>query len=220
MKHLSCILLLAATASHRRAGSRRTADQSDPAQGSRSSGAGSHRTRGRSAASDRRHRQAEGQSAAAGRAHLSRSGSLRASIRRVLPGRRYRQGQGPVAARRGAGPAARRGQTALDHRHRTGRARLCFQNRQEHSALWPRRAAVVLAQRAAPLASRHLVPRPQRDLERSQLPGGSRAQSGTVYAARHDRAASLRALLQRQQVRRRGGPVRSAGRGQEAVSDR
>ena len=43
---------------------------------------------------------------------------------------------------------------------------------------------------------------------------------GRMVAARHHRAAPLRTLLQRQPVRRRGGFLRSAGRGEAPIPDR
>ena len=161
-----------------------------------------------------------GQSAAAGRPHLPRSRPVRASVQRVLPPGRNRQSQNAAAARRGARAAAGRRQVALDHAAGPGRARLRVEDRQERPAVRAGGAAVLLADRAASMAAGRLVPRAQRDAERGQLPLRPRAQSRRIHAARHDRAAPLRALLQRQQARRRSGFLRSAGRREAPVPDR
>ena len=57
------------------------------------------------------------------------------------------------------------------------------------------------APHAAP--ARRLVPRPRRDAERAELPRRPAEVAGRVHAAARLRAAPLRPLLQRQQVRRR-----------------
>ena len=106
----------------------------------------------------------------------------------------------------------REGTIAVDHRHRPRGPRLRLEDRQERAALRPGGAGLLLADRAAPLAARRLVPRPRRDAERGQLPDGPAAARRRIHAARHHRAAPLRPLLQRQSLRRRGRSLRSAGR--------
>ena len=73
---------------------------------------------------------------------------------------------------------------------------------QEHPTLRPRRAGILFAYRAASLASRYLVSRARRSAHPSQLPHRASEVSRRIHTARHHRAAPLRPLLQRQQVRR------------------
>ena len=164
--------------------------------------------------------QPQARPAAARRPDLFRGRPLLAPVQRILQARRDRRRQSPAPAGRRARRPTRRRTGALDHRHRTRGARLHLQNRQEHPAVRPGRAALVLAHRAAPLAPRHLVPRPRRSPHPGQLPHRATEIRRRVHAARHHRAAPLRTLLQRQQVRRRSGPLRSARRRQAQLPDR
>ena len=110
------------------------------------------------------------------------------------------------------------GTGAVDHRHRPGGARLRLEDRRQRAAVRARRAALVFAH--APHRWRLDAWFHGRDETLSEVNflADRAALAGRVHAARHHRAAPLRALLQRQQVRRRGGSVRSAGRREAATT--
>ena len=108
----------------------------------------------------------------------------------------------------------------MEHGDRVGGARLCLEDRRLGPAVRPGRAGVVSAEHAASVPARRLVPRPRRDAERGELHQRPAVVAGRVHAAERLRPASLRPLLQRQQVRRRDRPVRGARRHQEALPDR
>ena len=65
-----------------------------------------------------------------------------------------------------------------------------------------------------------LVPRPRREPERAELHRRPAEVARRVHPAQRVRAASVRAILQRQQVRRRDRPLRGARRHQEPLPDR
>ena len=94
-----------------------------------------------------------------------------------------------------------------------GGARIRVEDRRLGATLRLGGSLQLLAHRAAPLAAGRVVPRARRDIERSGVPHRSDETAGRIHAARYDRAAPLRALLQRQPLRRGSGPVRGARRG-------
>jgi len=65
--------------------------------------------------------------------------------------------------------------------------------------------------------ARFLAARARREDERAGFPGGPHEQARGVYAGEHDRGASVRALLQCEQVCRRDGSFRNAGGGEKAL---
>ena len=80
------------------------------------------------------------------------------------PGREETARAGP-----GAGRAVARGQGAVEHGDRPGRARLRLEDRRLGAAVRPGRAGVVPAGHAASVPARRLVPRPRREAERAEL---------------------------------------------------
>ena len=102
----------------------------------------------------------------------------------------------------------------------SGRARLCLEDRRLGPAVWPGRAGLVPAEHAASVPARCLVPRPRRNAERAELHQWPAVVARRVHAAECVRRASLRPILQRQQVRRRDRPVRGDRGHQEALPDR
>ena len=71
---------------------------------------------------------------------------------------------------------------------------------------------------AAQVPARPLVARPWRNADRAEFHPAAQTSEGRVHAAGHDRAAPLRPVLQRQQVRRRGGHLRGDGRASRSTT--
>ncbi len=135
---------------------------------------GSRRIAGRARPSSRRDGKAGEESAAAGRIDLPGGGALRARVQRILQGGRGCEGPPAAAAGRAARRRSRARARALDHRDGPGGPRLHFEDRSQRAALRAGGSGVVFAHGSAPLAARRLVPRAQRDAERSEFPGGPR----------------------------------------------
>ena len=158
---------------------------------------------------------------AARRAGLSQGRPRGARARRVLPGPGDRGGEGPVEAGPGASRPAPRGTCPLGHGHR---ARSCAATSRRSTARSSRTA----------WSCRHPTGRTRRTdsgwmsgatgaarpSARSISSTTGRGIAGEFTPRECVRAAPLRAILQRQQVRRRDRPLRGARGHQEPLPDR
>src|SRR5206468_6514206 len=157
---------------------------------------------------------------AAGLADFPQGSRLGVALRRVLQIERSRGRADPVTARSGAGKGAVGQYGALDQRHRPGRPRLYFEDRRLSAALRVGRAGVLSGRGCAEVPARSLVSRPGRNPDGTRLYQRPAEITWRIHAAGYFRAASLRPLLQRQQIRRRNRSVRSARGREETLSDR
>ena len=114
----------------------------------------------------------------------------------------------------------RDGEGAMECGDRVNRARICFPDRRLGSAVWARGAGLVPAEYASSVPARCLVPRPRGDAERVELLERPAVIAWRIHAAERVCRASLRPLLQRQQVRRRDRSLRGDRRHQETLPDR
>ncbi len=146
----------------------------------------------------------------------TRSTTTSSSTSRGSRGREEAARAGP-----GAGQAVARRQGTLEHGHRPGRAGLRLEDRRLGPAVWPGRAGLVPGQ-TTPHRFRLDVWCHGRgeNLSEVNFINGRQIIARRVHAAERVRPASLRPLLQRQQVCRRDRPVRGARGHQEALPDR